>query len=369
MELVTWKVIAIDDDTNNLDNLERIFSKGIENNRFDFVKFTSFNDGLNAIIDRRFDFVFLDVHENMRDPDPGLHPEEENQRGEYVLREIQKKRFIPIIFYTGFPDKVDHLKSPVIKVVDKGSSIGEIRDAAISILDTKLPLLSKYIEEESREYLWESIGNHWDKYPNSTNTAEISLLAARQLANKLSQHVVKDIIGLDKNSINPLEMYLYPPRHETCSPADIFIEKTTNQMWMVLTPACDFAQEKAEHVLLARIFRLTEHSFFHKWKQLEDAHPDKKAAFGNLKSLVKGKAGERFKYLPSTFFIEDSIIDFQQLRSLSGKEAENFEILCSIDNPYREEILIHFSKYFGRIGTPDYSFDEVWRKIEVRILN
>ncbi|RYY03765.1 MAG: hypothetical protein EOO53_07680 [Gammaproteobacteria bacterium] len=369
MDLVTWKVIAIDDDIQNLNNLERIFSRGIENNRFDFVKFTSFSEGLDAIIDRRFDFVFLDVHENTQDPDPGLHPEEENQRGEYVLREIQKKRFIPIIFYTGFPDKVDHLKSPVIKVVDKGSSIGEIRDAAKSILDTKLPLLSKYIEEESREYLWESIGSHWDKFPNSANTAEISLLVARQLANKLSQHVVKDIIGLDKNTINPLEMYLYPSRHEACSPADIFIEKINKQLWMVLTPACDFAQEKAEHVLLAKIIRLEEHPLFHKWRESIDPSKERKEALGALKNLVKGKAGDRYKYLPGTFFISDCIVDFQQLRSLTINESEGYEVICSIDNPYREEILIHFSKYFGRIGTPDYSFDEVWGKIENTLLN
>ena len=372
-----WKVLSVDDDPDMHEGLKRILSSRMERDRFEFTSVTSFDEGLSLIKNNRFDLIFLDVHEDGTDSDPLENPNAEDQRGEQLLEDLKSSRFVPVIFYTGFPAKVDHLKSRVVRVVDKGSTPEEVRSAVASILSTGLLHLARYIEERSRAYIWDSLEAVLKKVADDNVTSDIALLAARNLAKNLSQQSVKELLGSDPSRIIPLEMYLFPPGQGGCNPADIFRRKEDGTLWMVLTPGCDFEQNKAENVLLAQIIPLTEHEFYRAWqekvREQEALTPEQQTkeikqaasgAKGLVKSLVKNRSGSRFKFLPGTFFLPDCIADFQQLQNLPITDSDQYEVVCSLDNPYREEILQLFSSYYGRIGSPDYEFDAIWQKID-----
>lgn len=372
-----WKVLCVDDESDHQENIKRILSSRMDGNKFEFTFASSFDAGMVHIKERRFDLIFLDVHEKTSDPDPSKNPDEEDQRGEQLLKELKQSRFVPVVFYTGFPTKVDHLKSHVVKVVDKGAPLEEIRAAVTSILTTGLPHLAQYIEEQSRAYIWDSLEEAMKQVDVENVTSDIALLAARNLAKNLSQKCIKELLEGDVNLISPLEMYLFPPERGSCNPADIYRRSEDDSLWMVLTPACDFEQGKAENVLLAKLTPLTEHELYKEWKEKASefdalkgkqvTKEDKQAvsqARGNVKNLVKNNKGNRFRFLPGTFFLPDCIIDFQQLLNLPKVDADKYEVVCSLDNPYREEILQLFSNYYGRIGTPDYEFDSIWEKID-----
>lgn len=378
MLMSKWKVLSVDDDPEMHEGLKGILSSRMEGNTFDFTCVTSFDEGIASIQNNRFDLIFLDVHEDSHDPDPSDNPGQEDQRGEQLLEALKSSRFVPVIFYTGYPAKVDHLKSHVVKVVDKGATPVEVRAAVNSILMTGLPHLTQYIEEQSRAYIWESLESVLKGLGDDNVTPDIALLAARNLAKNLSQRSVKELFGSDVNQIAPLEMYLFPPEQGSCNPADIFRRNEDDTLWMVLTPACDFEQNKVENVLLARVTPLAEHETYKAWqekaRELEALAPEqqtkvieKKAASdakGLVKSLVKNRVGGRFRFLPGTFFLPDCIVDFQQLLNLSVTDADQYEITCSLDNPFREEVLQLFSSYYGRIGTPDYEFNLIWERID-----
>lgn len=372
-----WKVLSVDDDPEMHEGLKGILSSRMGGNTFDFTCATSFDEGVELIKNNRFDLIFLDVHEENRDPNPSDNPDREDQRGEQLLDVLKSSRFVPVIFYTGYPVKVDHLKSHVVKVLDKGSTPSEIRSAVDSILKTGLPHLAQYIEEQSRAYIWESLEEILKQVGDDDMTSDIALLAARNLAKNLSQSSVKELLGSDISLISPLEMYLFPPDKDSCNPADIYRRKEDGTLWMVLTPACDFEQEKAENVLLATITPLTEYELYTDWQQrlgefnaLTQEQQSKEVkrtvsdAKGLVKSLVKNKLGARFRFLPGTFFLPNCIVDFQKLLHLPKTEADKYEAVCSLDNPYREEFLQLFSNYYGRIGTPDYEFDSIWENID-----
>ncbi len=373
-KVVEWRVLAVDDDPSKLYELERVLSKRMGGNTFNFTKVTSFDEGITFINDKRFDLVFLDVHEGSSDPDPSEHPKIEDQKGEKLLHHLQSVRFLPVIFYTGYSSKVTHLESMVVRVVEKGATPNEIRTAVNEVLSTKLPQLLRYIEEQSRSYIWESLDSLIRTHADDINTPDISLLLARRLAGSLSQNVVKDMLGMDINRINPLEMYQYPPLEKSCNPADIYKNISDESLWMVFTPACDFEQNKADNVLLAKVIPLVQHPVYSQWMEkasasesIQDDGKSKKEindAKGKVKSLVKGKLGERYRFLPGTFFLPDCVVDFQDLINFPKKAEKEFEVVCSLDNPYREEMLHFFSKYYGRIGTPDYDSDPIWEKIE-----
>lgn len=372
-----WKVLTVDDDPEMHEGLEGILSSRMGDERFAFTRATTFDEGMELIKNNRFDLIFLDVHEDNSDPDPSANPNQEDQRGEQLLDALKSSRFVPVIFYTGFPAKVDHLKSHVVKIVDKGATPQEVRTAVTSILKTGLPQLSQYIEEQSRAYIWESLESVL-KSVNTDVTSDIALLAARNLAKNLSQRSIKELLGADTNHIAPLEMYLYPPEKGSCNPADIYRNKQDNSLWMVLTPACDFEQDKAQNVLMAQVTPLVEHEFYRDWQnkaralanlppqqqQTKDAKKPSADARGIVKSLVKNRQGSRFRFLPGAFFLPDCIVDFQSLLNLPIVESDNYEIVCSLDNPYREEFLQLFSSYYGRIGTPDYELDPIWDRVD-----
>ncbi|MCU7843287.1 MAG: response regulator [Candidatus Thiodiazotropha sp. (ex Monitilora ramsayi)] len=376
-----WKVLSVDDDPEIHVGLIGIMSSRMGEDAFEFTCVTSFDEGMKLIENNRFDLIFLDVHEDKADPDPAENPGQEDQRGEQLLDVLKSSRFVPVIFYTGFPAKVDHLRSHVVKVVEKGATPQEIRSAVNSILTTGLPHLSQYIEDQSRAFVWDNLEKALKDYSDDDMTSDIALLAARNLAKNLSQRRIKELLGSDVNLITPLEMYLFPPEQESCNPADIFKRKDDGTLWMVLTPACDFEQNKAENVLLAQITPLADHMLYKNWQDyareldgLAPGQPSKEIktstnkARGEVKSLVKNAKGGRFKFLPGTFFLPDCIVDFQQLLNLPIADAVKFEIVCSLDNPYREEVLQLFSSYFGRIGTPDYEFDSIWKNIDESII-
>jgi len=373
-----WKVLLVDDEPEFHQNLKDVLASRMGSHTFEFTTTTSFDQGITLIQENRFDLIFLDVNEKNSDPNPEDRPDIEDQRGEELLRRLKELRFVPVIFYTGFPAKVDHLKSPVVKVVEKGAPITEIRDSVNAILSTKLLHLSRHIEEQSRVYLWESLENIFNRPELNIIPSDLALLTARNLAHNLSQQVIKQLLELAPEEINPLEMYQFPPKGQTCNPADIYIKKDDQTLWIVLTPACDFEQNKADNVLLAEITPLKEHDLYKKWEtedakfnalssELQRAKAEKKPvsqAASAVKDLVKGRKGERYKFLPGTFFLPDCIIDFQALNACPQDHTTHFDIVCSLDSPYREEILHLFSKYYGRIGTPDYNFSTVWEKID-----
>jgi CheY-like chemotaxis protein len=377
MTVRQWNILTVDDEPERQEDLKRVLSSRMDDNQFIFTCVNSFDEAIQKIKTSRFDIVFLDVHENTGDPDPALAPQEEDQQGEILLQKIKSTLFVPVVFYTGFAQKVEHLVSPFVKVVAKGTENDVLRTAVKDILATGLPELAKHIEEKSRTYMWESLSSVLNDSQAQVEPTDLSLLMARNLAKNLSQKVIKDIIGVDNNKINPLEMYLYPADTTMCNPADIY-QKADGSYWMILTTACDFEQCKAENVLMANVIPIAEHPLYAAWQEQDviyksltpEKQQEKKSkkplniAMDCVRRLVKGGAGERYKFLPGTFFLPDCIVDFQNLANEPMAEKAGYELICSLDNPYREELLHLFSKYYGRIGTPDYDIDALWTNIE-----
>ena len=367
---IVWNVLAIDDKQKVLGDIEEVLTKGkhFGEDTFKVDKINSFEDGRRALADRRYDLIVLDVHKDS-DPDPGAAAAagEDNQAGERILAELKGIRFIPVIFYTGFPHKVRHLESPVVRVVEKGTKIEVLRDAVASILKTKLPHLTRHLEIQQRNFMWEALDKEWEKMGLEIGSDDLVYLMARRLANGLSRDAIQSFLGLSGDSINPVEMYIYPPLDPKPSTGDILSKD--GAYWMIMTPVCDFAQEKADNVLLVRLIPLAETQPYKDWIEQvkQGAAADKEVtstARGKVIGIIKDKKKERTKFLPGTFFLPDCFADFQQVKQLKLTDVDLKDRVCSMDSPYREEMLHLFSRYYGRIGTPDVDLDKHWAKIE-----
>jgi len=366
------RVLCVDDNLDKAKEIGEILSAwDSPYGKFTVDVETNFGNAVEKLKNMHFDMVTLDLH-GSKDPDPLEDDgEQEEQEGKKVLDQLRKIRFVPVIFYTGYAHKIQMLETGVVKVVQKGGNdLENVRSATQSIYGTGLPELLQHIEEEKRTFIWDTVDKMWADMGAEGEPEDLAYLLARRLAARFNRESIKELLKHKIGAAKPIEMYIYPPLEEVINTGCI-IKMAGDDYWLVATPACDFAQNKADKVLLIGAkplesdFRYIKWTETGSWKGKESGTAPKsqesKDAYENLKMLLKLKAGDRYRILPKTFFLKDLVVDFQEMKQVSSEEALKAHIICRIDSPYREEILLRFSRYYGRLGVPDIEMGLVER--------
>ena len=105
----------------------------------------------------------------------------------------------------------------------------------------------------------------------------------------------------------------------------------------------------------ARCLPLTEQVEHQQWR---DGLPTpSRTSVRKLQDLLRNNRqdsqSERFFFLPGALSLPDLVVDFQQLAALQREHLGGLERLASLDSPFAEALLARFTRYFGRLGTPD----------------
>lgn len=321
----------------------------------------NFAEATDRLDSRRYDMLVVDLKD-----DSNNLPDEESLPGLRVFEEIKKRRFVPVVFYTALPKFAPQKQTAFVRVVEKTQGLGRLQEEVRKIFQTRLPALSRHIEEHQRTYMWDFVSEHWAEFESPHEQADLAYLLARRLARSLetlAEKLVVDVGGVvgahsEEAKSHPMTMYIRPPIGPHLLAGDILREKKneTEYYWLMLTPSCDFAQGKVTQAVLARCERLDEQEEYKAW--ISDA-----TKTSNLEQLLAnnrtGKHGtvklqpERFMFLPGTFFMPDILVDFQQIRSFPLGALSAFEAVATLDSPFSEAVLARFARYFGRVGTPD----------------
>lgn len=368
-----WRVLCIDDDEKIAEQVAEYFTSWRKDNPFEDLEVlteTDFDEGSRRLANERFDLVTLDLH-GEKDPAPTDQDEEDPaQQGRQVLDRLRSTRFVPVIFYSGYADKISELQSAVVRVVKKGEDdLAQVREAAKMIFATGLPRLIRHIDEEQRSYLWDTVDKQWSQFTSDDGDEELPYLLARRLAARLNRESVKNLLNHEHDHARPIEFYIYPPVAEKIKTGGIYGPDESGVYWIVATPACDFAQDKVERALLIGATKLSEYTHFTEWHKSkwvpgqDDASNKKKNDYEKLSRLLRNNAGERCYFLPGTFFIPDLVADMQLLRQVTAADLEAMKQICRLDSSYREEFLLRVSKYYGRIGTPDLEIPAMFKRL------
>ncbi|MBB6247739.1 response regulator [Rhodanobacter sp. A1T4] len=370
---MNWRVLCVDDDREVASTVAEFFTAWEDENPYGtFVVEVEpdFTKAIERLKDERFDLVTLDLH-GSNDPEPiKIDGEKGDQEGKRVLDALRVARFVPVIFYTGFAEKISSLKTGVVKVVTKGSDgLQNLREAAREIFATGLPSLMRHIENEKRDFIWDTVDRHWDKVGVAGSSEDLAYLLARRLANRFNRDTVKAFLNHKAEAARPIEMYIYPPLSDTVKTGSILEKDADGTFWVVATPACDFAQAKADKVLLVAASPLADDARYVEWRKGKwtgDGKPPNNSArdsYEKLKRLFKNSAGDRYWFLPGTFFLPDLIIDLQKLKQIDPVSLNDAVVVCCLDSPYREEFLLRLSRYYGRLGTPDLEVSEIFGRL------
>jgi CheY-like chemotaxis protein len=327
-----------------------------------------FSQAAKRLRTQRYDVLILDLKD---ESDPTLEAEA-HPAGLEIFSELKQTRFVPVVFYTALAHKVRSEETSFVRVVEKTEDVTKVRDEVRRVLGTGLPSLTRRLEEVQRSYMWDFVSVHWKDFPQLADQADIAYLLARRLAITLQAtagELAAKVGGAGEAPVSaakshPMIMYVVPSIGPHPRAGDIISEEVQGQTvhWLILTPSCDFAQKKADHFTMVKCERLADRDEFKKWAAAKDDKTKDK-----VEQLIMDQRGDRYKFLPGSFFLPDLVADFQQLRTVDIASMAKFAPIVTVDSPFAESIVAKFSRYFNRLGTPDIDKTVVMNRLQARI--
>ena len=349
-----WRVLIIDDNENMARDALRELNDAFEDDFALKIQSTIENDfdrGYELVANGTCDIVVLDVRKDRTAGNP-----EDRTQGKRVYSEIREVRFLPVIFWTALPGEVaDYEMEPLVRVFAK-EDLDKVPDAVRAAISSGVAEITWDIEHHvadvMRQYLWDELAPHWQEDTDG-DPKQLAYVLITRVASSLR---ARDIPGLVER---PSHRYVYPPVSEALESGQVLLRRggsgeEEDEWYVVLTPACDLRQNKAEFVLLARARLLEKHKRYIEWIQGSMS----KTKWSDLQQLLSG-ALLRYVYLPAFRDIPDLVVDFEETVAVPKSDIEPYKPKVSLSSPYSEALLAKHSQYLGRIGTPDLNMAEL----------
>ncbi len=366
---MVWQILLVEDDAEIVEQIvdDAARKKLLPGSAVvEVMAVQDFRDAQKAMSNRRFDYLILDLRAETTDDDPDPSP------GLKVFKELRKQRFVPVVFYTAVPSKVEVHASPFVRIVEKSAGLSHLRRELKALHNTRLPELLRYLEEEQRTYMWDFVEENAQEFGSGKARADFAYLLARRLSLKLSGDTVRKFLNgevvLPSKKVHPMEVYVRPPMGDDWRAGDILKRAGTKRggYFVVLSPTCDFINKKVEAALLAKCEQLSKQPEYSAWLTQGKSTTDR-GLQTFLQTLSNGRANkrqqDRFRFLPGTFFMPDLVADFQGLIPTPLKDQARFKRMASLDSPFAEALLAQFGRYYLRIGTPDLDVEAVMARL------
>ncbi len=299
-------------------------------------------------IDGSFDGAIVDL--KLGDDDEG---------GNTVVRQFSETLTrVPVIFVTGFVDLVEDHPSIIHKRARGSESYESDLNLLKGISDTGLTRIMGgrgIIEKTLSRVFLENLLPYKDKWVSygETDSSRVEKALLRHALSHLLQ-----LLDDDGDRCFPEEVYLTPPLTDKIRTGSVVKEKTSDQRFVVMNPACDLVirdngECNTDRILVVEIDSQTS---------LFPGHPATGLSNSQKKDLEKAYRNNKSAYyhwLPRTDFFEGGFLNFRKLSSLSSEEFnERFEKpAVQISPSFVKDMVARFSAYYARQGQPDIDFE------------
>jgi len=354
------KILYVDDEKRILDDTKEILeSKEIDGHRIEVIVEPDFLKAIFMLDSDEFDLIIVDVYRG------SANPENQDKAGIEVLDKVKSTRFVPVIFYTGLVNQVEHLASEVVRIVSKGdgtekleAEIGNLSKSGL--LNIRRKILD-YAEKTIRFFFWDFVSNHWDKLKGRIESDDLILLLVRRLAIQLSKENLSRLpldLKYEGSTVRPLEFYVFPPIIDDRFEAGDILERD-GKVYVVLTPTCDLiprnnGNTKVKYVLMVEAIPLKNRE---EYKEYSDSKSNGKKK--ELLKLMENRKSSLF-FLPGFPLMEDQILDFQSLSTEPIEDVkQNYQKIAKLDSPFAEAMLSNFLNHYDRIGIPNLDVERL----------
>ena len=355
----TIKILYVDDDIENFNDLKDVLNgKTINGYEITIDSETYFEHAVAKSLE--YNLIILDLFK-------GNAMSGGVDKGSAIYDSIRSSIFVPIIFYSANPASVAHLRSQVLGVANKLDDIESLLSEIERLTKHNLPLLKgkvhAFIEDEFKKYFWGTIHPKNNIFKPEADDLSLGYMLLRNMADTLSRDNIRQLLEDDtikEDKVHPMEFYIYPTDTTTeYQTGEIIKNKETDEIFVILTPSCDFikrgtSERKVDHILLLKTILLTETKEYKRYNKDKDKYTE------SLKQFINSSKGDRYFFLPQTPFIENRVIDFQNKEIVSYEQlCANFERIAKLDNPYAQSMSATYTRYYNRIGFPDIDCDYI----------
>ena len=355
----TIKILYVDDDIENFNDLKDVLNgKTVNGYEITIDSEIYFEHAVEKSLE--YNLIILDLFK-------GNAMSGGVDKGSAIYESIRSSIFVPIIFYSANPASVAHLRSQVLGVANKLDDIESLLSEIERLTKHNLPLLKgkvhAFIEDEFKKYFWGTIQPKNNIFKPEADDLSLGYMLLRNMADTLSRDNIRQLLGDDtvkEDKVHPMEFYIYPTDTTTeYQTGEIIKNKETDEIFVILTPSCDFikrgtSERKVDHILLLKTILLTETKEYKRYNKDKDKYTE------SLKQFINSSKGDRYFFLPQTPFIENRVIDFQNKEIVSYEQlCANFERIAKLDNPYAQSMSATYTRYYNRIGFPDIDCDYI----------
>ena len=262
---------------------------------------------------------------------------------------------IPIIFVTAFVNSVkDH--PSVIKTRNRYEGtyesdlllFEEICNTGLTRIMGGRGLIEQRLSEVFLKNLLPQIET-WVSY-GETDSERTEKALLRYALNHLFQ-----LLEEGDESCFPEEVYLSPPLLDAITTGSIVKEKTCDQPFVILSPACDLVirqngEFKTDRILLVEIE--AENDIVN---DALDGIRRQRSREDKLKAVFNNNHTDYYHWLPKTDFFDGGFLNFRKLEALNKDDFEGkFEKpLMQISPFFVKDIVSRFSSFYARQGQPD----------------
>lgn len=384
------RILGIDDEKqiaklSILDNKEEVYNKLKENHNlsseideiFNFsVTYKAADTPEKAMIllfQENFHVLIVDLKLENEDN----NKEDENYSGNILLKNIVNKEIIPMIVRTGFPNKITQdINRNIINVYSKETpTLEEVIEELLDYYNTSIFSIfgsRRKVDSHIKDFFWNVLPTCFINKKEELNGLDKEIqekVIIRYVSSWLNNKYMFDNGYLD---VEPIEMYMFPnPIDKICN-CDIYKDKDSNEKFIVLTPACDLANDKAENILFAKIQRYENIDEFNETIQkcFENQKTEGEISNKNRKKIAlwsrnSHEKSMRYHFLPKVSFFDGGFIDFNLLIYIKYDRAKNefserkLVKLGTITDSFKSDIIARFSSYYQRQGQPTFNTDSI----------
>jgi len=346
------QIIIVEDDK----EIQEIYEDSIgefnsSSTEYEIKSFMLINDAdiPKIIFNNRIDAIIIDL-----DWGSGHQRNEGND----LVKKIYEDCRIPIFIISGNLQllMVDYTEGPIFKRYQRDDKdfnevLEEIKDL-YSTGYTKVMGNSSEIDrmlgKVFREYMSDSL-SFWKDQAQDIQTQRMLRFAITRINEMLTININDNLDDYDA-----LEFYIKPSIKNVAFTGDIV--SYDEKKYVVITAACDMAQNKLDFVVLCEIdFNIIKHLML----RIKVEGGDKKAEnqFGDY---VNNKKYRYHLLPPCQFFSSGGLVDFQSIRSVAKSDfADGVTIIASINPVFSKDIQARFSQYYGRQGQPQLKKDDL----------
>lgn len=333
--------------------------------------------------------------------------------GNTIIKSIMSKARVPIVILSGFTADLDQdiEESIFLKVFVKGVEFNSVLDYFKETSENKIfSILGEngIINKQLVELFWDKVINQREYWNESygLSTEGIDRIISRYILSHLSERLGVNEDG-DLEDFHPTEVYINPPIKSKLFTGDIIRDIVEDKHFIVLTPACDIANNKTCDILIAEILQSeSEIKGFRSQLEREKRKIIKKegelreiecglesnytvdkvnemknimAAINksklkeemlkrNIRDIVVNNYKLNWHFLPKVNHFDGGIIDFRKINNVELDEINNgkkYERLCSISNEFMKDITARFSQYYSRQGQPNFKLEVLFKDFDI----